>query len=63
MKREKAMIQRKIEMLEEKLEKLNPFDSPETIRFLMDKLDAQGCLLARILIEEEFERMERDFEG
>ena len=63
MKKEKALIQRKIEMLEEKLEKLNPFDSPETIRLLMDKLDEQGCLLARILIDEEFERMERDFEG
>ena len=62
MKNQKALIQIKIAMIEEKLKKLNPFDSPDTVRFYMDKLDEQSCLLARIETEEEFERMQLDFE-
>ena len=58
MKNQKALIQRKIEIIKEKLEILNPFDSPEQVRFYMDKLDEQSCLLARIEIEEEFDRIE-----
>ena len=57
MKNQKALIQRKIDIIKEKLEALNPFDSPEQMRFYMDRLDEQCCLLARIEIEEEFDRI------
>ena len=56
------MIQRKIDIIKEKLETLNPFDSPEQMRFYMDRLDEQSCLLARIEIKKEFERMQEEFE-
>ena len=61
MKNQKALIQIKIDIIKEKLEALNPFDSPEQMRFYMDRLDEQCCLLARIEIEEEFERMQEEF--
>ena len=41
---------------------LNPFDSLDTVRFYLDRLDEQGCLLAKISIEEELVRMKLDFE-
>ena len=63
MKNQKALIQRKIEIIKEKLEALNPFDSPEQVRFYMDRLDEQSCLLARIELEEDFEGMQEEFES
>lgn len=58
---EKKLIQAKISMIESKLEELTNY-APETYNFLMGQLDAQGCLLTQIIIAEEFERMQEEFE-
>ena len=59
---EKKLIQAKISMIESKLEELTNY-APVTYDFLMGQLDTQGCLLTQIIIAEEFERMQEEFEG
>jgi len=58
---EKKLIQAKISILESKLEELTNY-APGTYSSLMGQLDAQGCLLTQIIIAEEFERMQEEFE-
>ena len=59
---EKKLIQAKISMIESKLEELTNY-APETYSYLMGQLDTQGCLLIQIIIAEEFERMQEEFES
>ena len=59
---EKKLIQAKISMIESKLGELTNY-TPETYSYLMGQLDAQGCLLTQIIIAEEFERMQEEFES
>ena len=59
---EKKLIQAKISMIESKLEELTNY-APETYGFLLGQLDTLGCLLTKIIIAEEFERITEEGEA
>ena len=53
---QKKMIQERINVIENQLSRLDRC-APETYHYLMGQLDEQGIQLARIVIQEEFERI------